>query len=120
MKEEKIMKKKAMVTVCDTNKVRNLRGLPDAPYIVRAILTKDTYEIAVYYEDGDSPAIMNVSAACRALGCFPSEVMIIEWGGELERVYDGAPWVTDDYKNIVHTKDDDDRIHIVDDFGDLF
>lgn len=41
------MKKKAMVTVCDTDKVRNLRGLPDAPYIVRAVLTKDTYEIAV-------------------------------------------------------------------------
>ena len=109
----------AYVTVCNQDAIRNLCGLPDCAYCA-AILTKDTYRIKVKYtDDPNTPAHMNASAACRALGCFPSDLLILEWDYELGKVFGGTPWVHDEIDSICIHVEDEDPIHIVDDFFDL-
>lgn len=110
------------VTVCNKDMIRTLVGLPDAPYPVDAILTEDTIEVkAIYHEDKqEEPARIDASVAARKLGCFPSDLLVLEWDGDLERTFGGTPWIKDIFDTMCITCNDEYPVHIVDDFGDLY
>ena len=106
------------VTLCNRDLIRVLRGLPDCYHPVYAILTEDTVSVkAIYHEDKEEPARIDVSEACRKLRCRASDLMCIEWDGDLERKFDGAPWLHDIFDMICIPCE---LTRIVDDFGDLF
>lgn len=110
------------VTVCNQDRIRVLNGLPDAPYPVNAILTENTISVKVIYhaDSPKEPARIDASVAARKLGCFPSDLLVLEWDGDLERTFGGTPWIKDIFDTMCITCNDDEPVHIVDDFGDLF
>ena len=110
------------VTVCNKDMIRVLNGLPDCYHPVCAILTENTVEVKViYHEDkSDQPARIDASVAARKLGCFPSDLLVLEWDGDLTRTFDGAPWIRDIFDTMCVPCNDEDPVHIVDDFGDLY
>lgn len=110
------------VTICNGDRIRVLNGLPDAPYPVSAILAENTISVKVIYHPDrpDEPARIDASVACRKLGCFPSDLLVLEWDGDLERTFGGCPWIRDIFDTINITCEDEEDVHIVDDFGDLY
>jgi hypothetical protein len=112
----------SVVTVCNKNMIRTLNGLPDVPYPIAAILAKNTTQIKAIYHDGnqEEPAHIDVSAACRKLSCFPSDIIVLEWGDDLAENFGGTPWVRDIYNVIGVPCNYDEPVYIVDDFSDLY
>ena len=110
------------VIVCDRHKIHYLRGLPDAPYTVPAVQSKDTHWVVCKYtEDPDKPATIDAAEAAGLCGCFVSDLMIVDWGESLQAVFCGAPWVHDKHDDsIVHVFDDGPELYFVNDFSDLY
>ena len=111
------------ITICDKNKVRVLTGLPDCYHPICAVLTEDTLTVKVIYHEGkdSEPARIDASAACRTLGCFPSDLVMIDYHDDIGETFGGAPWVHDifDVVCIPYAAEDED-FRVVDDFGDLY
>lgn len=110
------------ITVCNKDRIRVLNGLPDCYHPISAILTENTVEVKAIYHEGkdDQPARIDASAAARKLGCFPSDLFVIDWDGDIGRTFDGCPWIHDIYDSMCIHCNDGEPVYIVDDFGDLY